>query len=162
VNWTLYLALLVAGILLVGLEIFVPGGVLGVLGGLCLVGAIVVGFQMSPTAGWLGLIVAVLGTAGGLWLWIRIVPKTRLGQQLTLSADGKDFKAPSETRKQWLGREGIAQSDLRPSGIARIDGQRVDVVAEGAWIPAGTPIRVVAVDGIRVTVRPVESRPDST
>jgi membrane-bound serine protease (ClpP class) len=47
----------------------------------------------------------------------------------------------------------IALSDLRPSGIASIDGQRVDVVTSGEHIPAGEPIEVVRDEGYRVVVR---------
>lgn len=44
---------------------------------------------------------------------------------------------------------------LRPSGTAVINGKRVDVVSEGAFIEAGQVIKVVAVEGLRVVVRAV-------
>lgn len=47
----------------------------------------------------------------------------------------------------------VALSDLRPSGIARIGGARVDVVTSGEHIPAGTPLEVVRDDGFRRVVR---------
>jgi membrane-bound serine protease (ClpP class) len=44
---------------------------------------------------------------------------------------------------------------LRPSGAAVINDKRVDVVTEGPFIDRGTPVRVVAVEGMRVVVRSV-------
>jgi membrane-bound serine protease (ClpP class) len=50
---------------------------------------------------------------------------------------------------------GVALSDLRPSGIASIDGERVDVVTEGEHIPEGESIEVVSDEGYRHVVRRV-------
>lgn len=53
----------------------------------------------------------------------------------------------------WLGREGSAATDLRPAGIALIDGRRVDVLTRGDYIEEGTPVVVTAVTGNQVVVR---------
>jgi len=58
------------------------------------------------------------------------------------------------------GATGVALSDLHPSGIADIGGQRVDVVSAGDYIAAGQPIEVVLDEGYRRVVRRVPSRPD--
>jgi membrane-bound serine protease (ClpP class) len=50
---------------------------------------------------------------------------------------------------------GVALTDLRPSGIATIDGERVDVVTEGEHISEGEPIEVVLDEGYRHVVRRV-------
>nr|MBA3414949.1 hypothetical protein [Chloroflexia bacterium] len=57
------------------------------------------------------------------------------------------------------GRDGIALSDLRPSGIADIDGERIDVVSDGGYIPAGDRIAVFRDEGYRRVVRRVTSQP---
>jgi membrane-bound serine protease (ClpP class) len=49
----------------------------------------------------------------------------------------------------------VALSDLRPSGVARIDGQRVDVVTAGEHIAAGEAVEVVGDEGHRRVVRRV-------
>jgi membrane-bound serine protease (ClpP class) len=36
-----------------------------------------------------------------------------------------------------------------------VDGQRVDVLTEGDFVPAGSPIRVSRVEGARIFVHPV-------
>ena len=49
-------------------------------------------------------------------------------------------------------------SDLRPGGIARIDGERIDVVSRGDYISAGEPIEVISDEGYRRVVRRLEAR----
>lgn len=59
----------------------------------------------------------------------------------------------TDDRQALIDRPGIAATDLRPSGTAKIDGKRVDVVSEGQMIEKDTPIKVVTVEGLRVVVR---------
>ncbi|MBN2211292.1 MAG: hypothetical protein JW709_07835 [Sedimentisphaerales bacterium] len=54
------------------------------------------------------------------------------------------------------GQRGKALSQLRPAGRAMINGRRVDVVTQGSMIEADVEIIVVAVEGNRVVVKPVE------
>jgi membrane-bound serine protease (ClpP class) len=56
-------------------------------------------------------------------------------------------------KPELLNGTGVALSQLRPSGTATINGQRVDVVTEGGLIERGTAIKVVAVEGARIVVR---------
>jgi membrane-bound serine protease (ClpP class) len=52
-----------------------------------------------------------------------------------------------------LGKRGVAATTLRPAGIARIEGARVDVVTDGEYVEAGEPVEVTRVDGNRIVVR---------
>jgi membrane-bound serine protease (ClpP class) len=52
-----------------------------------------------------------------------------------------------------VGRHGVALSDLRPAGVARIDGHRIDVVTQGEWLSAGDEVTVVTDEGYRRVVR---------
>ena len=51
-----------------------------------------------------------------------------------------------------LGRRGRALTSLRPSGTVEIDGRRVDVVADGEFLDAGSAVVVSGVEGGRVVV----------
>ncbi len=149
------IALLVAGIILIGAEIFVPGAILGTFGGISLVGAIILAFAISPV---FGLYIAggvIILTAFGVMLWIKYFPRLSIGRKMTLDADGKDFKA-SDAKHPLLGQKGVAQSDLRPAGFALFNGQREDVVTEGGMIRKGEAISVVQVAGNRIIVRKAE------
>ena len=151
----LYVALLLAGLLLVGIEIFIPGGIVGALGGLCLVSAIVLGFFLfDPPYNLISAAGILVASLAGLYIWATFVPRTRAGRTLTLERDGSDFRLADKDPDVLMGKEGTAQSTLRPSGVAVIDGRRRDVVAEdGMWIDAGQRIRVVSARGARIIVR---------
>ena len=56
--------------------------------------------------------------------------------------------------KVGAGARGTADTDLRPAGKATFEQGLLDVVSEGEWIPRGTPVEVVLVEGVRVVVRP--------
>jgi membrane-bound serine protease (ClpP class) len=80
------------------------------------------------------------------------------GEELVLDGAGGTATDDWHGRPAYLGgRRGVAVSNLRPSGIAEIDGERVDVVSSGGYIPAGDRIEVVRDDGYR---RVVERLPD--
>ncbi len=51
-----------------------------------------------------------------------------------------------------LNMTGTSVTDLRPAGMAEINSQRVDVVTDGEYIDADTPIIVIHVTGNRIVV----------
>lgn len=52
-----------------------------------------------------------------------------------------------------IGDSGVADSDLRPAGKVKIGNALIDVVTEGDYVEAGTPVDVLRVDGNRIIVR---------
>lgn len=153
----LFVILLVSGLILVGAEIFVPGGVLGVIGALALLGSIITGFLAFPSyGGYIATgIVVLVGVA--IVLWIKFFPKSRVGKKMIVSQDLASSKGTEADLKELLGKEGKATSDLRPAGFALIDGRRVDVVTQGQMISKGEAVRVIEVEANRVVVRKMES-----
>lgn len=154
----LYWVLLICGLLFVGAEVFVPGGILGSLGALALVAAVLTGFAaFGPTmGGYLAAAVIVLVGISVL-LWIKLFPRSRLGQKMTVTQDLREAKATPEGGADLIGKEGVAASHLRPAGFAMIEGRRVDVVTEGLMVRRNERVRVVRVEGNRVVVAPVKS-----
>jgi membrane-bound serine protease (ClpP class) len=159
------LVLVAVGIILVLVEVFVlPGfGVAGTLGLLSLSTGIVLTLLGSmPTTGDVAKALAVLVSAitlSGLALWalIQHLPRDRRGRHLLLSTAmdrASGFQA-SARRTDLEGAEGVALTDLRPSGTAKIGDEKLDVVSEGSFVSAGTSVRVVRSEGYRHVVRPV-------
>jgi membrane-bound serine protease (ClpP class) len=150
-----YFTLLACGLFLIGIEIFVPGGILGICGAAALIGAAIIGFTIFPPwAGWLSLF-AILGMAGlAVFIWMKYLPQSPIGRALSLSQkiDKKD-----QDNSLWKpGMTGIALSELRPAGKALIDGQRADVIAEnGTFIRHDAAIEIVRVAGNRLYVKEV-------
>lgn len=154
----LFIILLIAGWMMIGAEIFIPGGVLGTFGGFALLGAMVTAFIVFPPdiAVYItGGIILMLGVVIGLW--IKYFPKTWVGKQMTVSHDLHTSKGTEDTLKELLNREGVATSALHPGGFAEIDGHRIDVITQGEMLDRETPIRVVAVESNRVIVSEIET-----
>lgn len=160
---SLFIILFVIGILLIGAELFVPGGILGAMGGLMLLGAIGAAFFISPAFGLAAAGAAAVLSVVSIALWITLFPKTGLGKKMTLAQDVKTYKSSETGLEALLHKEGVASSDLRPGGFAIIEGRRVNVVSEGGMISRDTPVRVTMIEGNRVVVRalPKDDNPKS-
>jgi membrane-bound serine protease (ClpP class) len=158
--------LLGLGIVAIGVEVFLlPGfGVAGVLGGLLVCGAVVLALVgAAPTANDFVQAGAVLGaalviSAAVFVAWLRHLPNsTRWGGLFLKDSTGKgEGFVSAPTRGDLIGRTGTASTDLRPSGVASIDSERLDVVTEGEFIRAGAGIQVIRPDGYRLIVRAVD------
>lgn len=154
----LFISSIVIGLLLLAAEVFIPGGILGVFGVLALLVALAAGFfAFGPQNGLLVSLLVIVASGVVFAFWIRLFPRTPMGKALTLKKDGHTFKAASAAPTLSLGEEGRAQTNLRPSGIAVLGGQRIDVVAESGFINAGEPVKIVHIEGARIVVRPLHS-----
>ena len=58
-------------------------------------------------------------------------------------------------KSKFLGAVGVCMTDLRPAGTITIDGEPVDVVADGSFVKQGASVKVINVDGSRVMVRQI-------
>lgn len=152
-EWLVWLSVL--GFVLLTLEVFLPGMVLGVVGGLCLLGAVGVAFSAFGSAGgFLAILVLLVLMAVYVPLVIKYAPRSPFGKLLTLSASGEGQQSAPAEFKNLVGQSGVTSSALRLSGIALINGHRVDVVSESGHVAKGTPVRVVRVEGMRIVVEP--------
>lgn len=150
-----YITLLVCGLFLIGIEIFVPGGVLGIFGAAALIGAAVIGFSIFPPAlGWLSLFVILALTGLAVFIWMKYLPQSPIGRMLSLS---QSITEKDQDNSPWkAGMRGTALSELRPAGKAQIEEHRVDVIADdGAWIGHNATVEIVRVAGNRIYVREV-------
>ncbi|MDF1658936.1 MAG: NfeD family protein, partial [Verrucomicrobiales bacterium] len=86
--------------------------------------------------------------------WMKYFHKLPGTKQLILHDEaGKDESG----RKELVGLEGITLTDLVPSGHARIDGEKYDVIAEAGSIKKDSQIRVMAMRGPSLIVRALDS-----
>lgn len=135
------------------LETLLPGMIAGIIGFLCLVAAVILGYQeFGLRTGNLVLVAGVIGLALGVFGWLKFFPESRFARRfISKGATGELGVA----KPGLLHCTGVAITQLRPSGAAVFSGQRVDVVTEGGLIDRGAPVKVVEVEGARVVVREV-------
>ncbi|MBE2203859.1 MAG: hypothetical protein IAE94_05950 [Chthoniobacterales bacterium] len=146
------IVLVLVGFLMIAAEVFVPGLILGTLGGLCLLASVVLCYfaygAFWGTAAFAALV--ILGILG-FFLWLKLFPQTPLGKRMMLNKSLNTQNALPT--KNLIGTCGESVTPLRPAGTAVIQGRRMDVVAESGLIESGKKISVVAQEGIRIVVR---------
>ncbi len=148
---TIIVTLLILGAVLLFLETLLPGFVAGTVGFLCLLGAVVLGYRESVPTGNLILVIVFIGLVIGVFVWLKYFPESRIAKKYISQSSVGELGVD---RPELLHGTGTALTQLRPSGTANINGQRVDVVTEGGLIERGTAVKVVAVEGSRIVVRP--------
>jgi membrane-bound serine protease (ClpP class) len=161
--------LFIVGVILLAIELAVlPGfGVTGVLG----IGLIVLSILLAMVGHYPGepwyptfpqieaplrqLALALVLSLAGLMIVGRFLPRTALFGRLVLAASthrNAGFQASADTRAL-VGRRGVAETQLRPAGAARIGDARLQVVTRGDFIEAGEQIVVAEAHGNRIIVQ---------
>ena len=160
---------LLAGMVAIVLEVFVftatDFGLAGLVG-LVLIGlgfytSMVGPFTQPDQVIWaivsvsLALLVAIVGS----FVLLARLPKTRLRLggvvlQQAITSRVTDRVRP-RAASPWVGRQGVAVTDLRPVGAGEFAGERLDVICEEGFLPKGTPIEIVRDEGFRKVVRQV-------
>ena len=155
-DWVLIASLVTAGLVLMALEVYVPGFILGSIGICLMAAAAVVCYQEAGRVAALALVsVEVVLSLVVVFSSLKYFPQTRLGRKMILATSQTGTSSQTERSVDLIGREGVAQSLLRPAGVALVDGKRLDVVAESGMIERGKPIKIVAVQENRIVVRAV-------
>ena len=161
----LAIALLGLGIVLIVAEVLFPSlGALSLAAGACIIGSVVAAFSIDRSTGVNFLIAVALLVPAAVVLGFKVFPRTPLGKYMTVRGLSFESKAATDERDLVLvGHEGVVESALRPAGMARIDGRRVDVVSRGELIDPGSRVRVIEVQGNRVVVaRVAATEPETT
>lgn len=149
---------LVIALVMFVIELFTPGiGVAGATGLLSLIAVIVMqlGWGHPRVALYIIAISLLLIILGLVWV-IRSMQRGRLSKSflvLNEHSSGTSVPEVAAAKAELLGKSGIALTTLRPSGIAEIDGKRLDVTTAGTFIQKGEPVTVVKAEGMHIIVR---------
>ena len=151
------LLIFIGGIALIGLEMFIPGGIVGTVGVITLVYAIIYVNKSTYYIAFILVISLILAVI--LYYVNRNVfhKKLMFLDRLVLNASisTEDGYVASESRVELLGRKLIAYTDLRPAGVAMLDNEKLDVVTDGDFIEKGNKIEVIRVEGMRIVVKKI-------
>ncbi len=171
--FVLALLLFILGLVLLGVEIFVlPGfGVCGISGILFLLAGLgLVTMEKVPdtTTEWVAFgtrtsyyLFALIGALVFAFLIAKFLPQVPGANRLLLAPppDAPASAAPelpgASAAAELLGAIGTTTTALRPAGVVRFGDQFVDVVSDGGFVPTGTRVQVIAVEGTRIVVKEV-------
>ena len=139
--------LFIAGLVFLLLEILTPMfGVLVALGMVAFGAVVWLCFTLSQVLGIAVLLSLVVVIPAYMALLVKLLPRSPLGRRLFLgratAADGEATPEADE-HASMVGKEGIAETPLRPSGAIRIDGRRTVATAESGMIQEGARVKVV-------------------
>jgi membrane-bound serine protease (ClpP class) len=148
------------GVLFVILETFLPGGIAGFLGVLCILAAVLLAMMAEELAGWTPLerTALALGIVAGSTtislLWLRYFAVKFWHRSFTLQAEVPapkvEFPCPTDS-------EGTSLTELRPLGRAEIAGHRYEVRCEDGFAPPGARLRVTGQEPGNLIVRLISS-----
>ncbi|MDO4297451.1 MAG: NfeD family protein [Lachnospiraceae bacterium] len=147
--------LLTAGFILVGIEVVLPGfSVPGISGIICLVAGVFLLADSVMEAAFITIaVLALLGILMAVLLWMLSKGKLKTPIILEEEQHRAEGYLSSNDLKYLLGRRGFAVTDLRPSGVGKIDEINFDVMSEGNYISGGAEIEIIKVEGSKLVVR---------
>lgn len=145
------------GLILLVIEIVVPGGIFGTLGAVALFYSVVAAAK-SVAIGLIALAIGIVASILFIWILYKFFGFRTTWRKIILTSkqNNDEGYTSSKNRKHLIGKKGVAISALRPAGWAMIDGQKEDVVSEGELIPKDAAIVVSNVEGTRVVVKKID------
>lgn len=158
-SWLVALAV-VLGVIFVILEIVTPNfGFIGGIGVVLLIAGVGALSQVVSIPELVGIITLILSIIAGTVIFTyRSATRGGISRTLVLKTTEDKDKGYVGVRelKETVGLEGVALTQLRPTGTGEFAGMRIDVVTEGDFIPKGTKIKISDVRGYRTIVTRID------
>ncbi len=149
--------LLFIGIILIIVEFFVPGGIVGIIGAVFILLSLLLAGADFVQMGYSILIAMLIAVIGMVVLMKFFGKKLHMFNKLVLkdATTTEEGYVSNVNRLELIGKKGIAVTPFRPAGVVSIDGERIDAVSDGSYIDAKKHVEVIKVEGSRIVVRAV-------
>ena len=150
---SIIIILILMALVLVAFEIILPGGVLGVIAGLCVIAATI----LTDMDYGIWIAVAVFIGSGILISLLIIVEfkllkNTSLGNAFFLKESVTGHTGPTSD-VSLIGKEGMTLTRLNPSGRVTIEGKTYEASSQDGYIETKQEITVVGQDNFKLTIR---------
>ncbi|MBD8031852.1 NfeD family protein [Solibacillus merdavium] len=149
------LIIFVIGLILVIAELFVPGGILGIIGGALIIGSLLFAGESFAHMAYSILIAMIIAGIGMVILMKFFGKKLHMFNRLVLrdATSTEEGYVSNTNRIELIGKVGQSITPLRPSGTVLVGQERLDVVTQGGYMDAGKTVEIVKVEGSRIVVR---------
>jgi len=153
------LIFLIVGFLLIFIEFFLPGAIMGITGGILVFTALVL-FAMENNSPIL-ISLAVLGVGISLVLLVKFaiwrIRTAKPDYSIYSAANQQGFQACSYDSSM-IGKVGVVVTDLKPGGHILIEGQRLQAISQNNYLVKGTEVIVTGgqEQSLIVKVKPKE------
>lgn len=151
------LLLFIAGIVFIILELFLPGGIAGIIGVIAVVASLFLASGSFKVMAVSILIATAVSIAASILLTKVLGKRMKFFKKfiLTDSTSTESGYVSNVTRHDLIGKIGVTQTALRPAGTAIIDDERLDVVSDGSFTEKDKKVKVIKVEGSRIVVREI-------
>ncbi len=158
-DWTtLTIFLYILGLTLLMIEGVIPGfGISGVLG-IIFVTISVALITSSLYEALLMIIITIVLFITIIFLLYKLGYGSKYLKFLVLKTE-KNNAAEYISRElddSYIGKTGIAETILRPAGIVRLDGKRVNAQSQGEFIESGSKVTIIEIIGMKIIVKKKE------
>jgi len=150
------LILILIGLILITLEVlFLPGLIVGIFGGLLIVSAIV--YSTVTFGFYAGIYTIILSILLSIFLFV-LFKKLKVWDRFILKDEHNVSKSKNENliTNDLVDKNGIALTDLRPSGFILVDNKKLDAQSSGEFIPKNSKVEIVSIESFKITVKKVE------
>ena|SRR5690606_7699372 len=152
---TVLILLVLAGLLLIVLDLFfIPGGVVAFLGLALIVYADYRSFiDLGEKEGYWFVVLSAILSALLIWqffrpdFWLRFGPKGEISGKVNTE----------DLQRVKTGDQGITVGVIRPSGMARFNGELIEVYSRNEIIRENTRIEITAIENNRIYIKPLEN-----
>lgn len=154
------IAMLIAGFVLISIELVVPGfGAPGITGIICLVaGVFLVTDSLEEGILVTVVVIVILGILMAVIMGLMHYRKFKSPIILDTALRAEGGSLGESDLNYLLNREGIAVTNLRPAGKGNFDGIDLDVVSGGAYIEKGSEIVICRVSANRLIVEEAKGK----
>lgn len=136
--------LLILGLVLIFLEFYVPGAIMGVCGGMMVFISIVLFAMESQSIAYTLLyIVIVICALVALFKFALWRIRTAKPNSSIFSDSSQEGYVASRFDASAIGKKGIVDTDLRPGGHIIVDGKRVQALSQSGYIVKGSEVIVI-------------------
>lgn len=151
--------LVIVGIVLIILEFFVPGGIMGILGVVSIIASLLLAANNIEHMIYSILIALVVTIIAMVILFRRFGYEKGIFRRVILfdSTSSEKGYVSNLTRSDLIGMEGITITPLRPSGTAVFNDERLDVITEGSFINSNKKVEIIKAEGSRIIVREIKN-----
>lgn len=150
---SIIIGLFLVGICLLAIEVFVPGGIIGSLGGIAIVSGIVKSyFEYGQEGLILSIFAAIVLVVAMLIFEIKVLPKTRLGQRLFLRRSIQGASQPEVAGDDALGETCQTATALAPTGFVIYQGKKVEAASKSGFIEKNESVKIVGKETFRLLV----------
>lgn len=152
---SLVITLIVVAFLLFFLEVFAPGGVLGLLGACSLIAASVLAYEPMGFVG-----SAVILAGGGLlafalfFIQIKLMAKSKFGRTIQHRQRQTSQTTPVG-RDDLVGQTGTAMTTMAPSGRVKIANETFEAASNSGLINKNATVEVVRSEHLKLIVREI-------